>query len=107
MERMRLFGNMICKLSNEKSISHDLLCRELDCTEERLYALLNGCVRPTFMELDRLSEIFEHSPEELLAGNRNHYESTIVHCMNEFRDAKAREEILDIIEGYVRLASAV
>ena len=107
MERMRLFGNMISKLSNEKSISHDLLCQKLECTEARLYALLNGCAMPTFEELEKLAEVFEHTPEELLTGDRNHYESTVVHCMNEFKTSKAREEILDIIEGYVKLVSAV
>jgi len=107
MERTRLFGNMISKLSNEKSISYDQLCQKLECTEARLYALLEGCVMPTFEELEKLSEVFEHTPKELLAGNRDYYESTVVHCMNEFKDSKAREEILDIIEGYVKLVSAV
>ena len=107
MERARLFGNMISKLSNERSISYDLLCQKLKCTEERLYALLNGCAMPTFVELQKLSEVFEHTPEELLIGNRDHYEATVVNCMNEFKDSKAREEILDIIEGYVKLVSAV
>ena len=107
MERMRIFGNMISKLSDEQHISSDSLCQILDCSEERLYALLNGCTMPTFEELEIFSEIFGHTPEELLAGDRSHYESTVVHCMNEFRDPNAREEILDIIEGYVKLVTAV
>ena len=107
MERMRIFGNMISKLSDEQHISNDSMCQKLDCTEERLYALLSGCTMPTYEELELLSDVLGQTPEDLLAGDLNHYKSTVVHCMNEFRNPKAREEILDIIEGYVKLVSAV
>lgn len=107
MEDMRLFGNMIGKLCKDKSVSYDYLCEELNCTKERFYAFLNGCAMPTFDQLNKLSKIFKLTPEELLAGDRDHYDATVVHCMNEFKNSKNREDILDIIEDYVKLASAV
>ncbi|MCL2046329.1 MAG: hypothetical protein FWG88_08085 [Oscillospiraceae bacterium] len=107
MDRMRLFGNMISKLSNDMNITLDYIGKELNCTEERLYSLLNGITIPTFNELEVLSNIFSTTPEILLAGDKSHYESTVVHCMNEFKNPQAREDILDIIENYVKLVSII
>ena len=107
MEDLRLFGNMLEKLISENDISHDFLCEKLDCSKELLYRLLKGCVLPTFEQLDTLSGIFNVTADELLSGDRNHYEASVVHYMYDFKRPGSREEILDIIENYAELASAV
>ena len=107
MKDMRLFGNMLEKLYKEKSMSEDILCKKLNCTKDRFYSILSGCVMPTFEQLDSMAEMFQTTVEALLAGDSEHYETTIVHCMHEFNDPNAREDILDIIESYVELAAAV
>ena len=107
MEELRLFGNMIEKLKNDRGITNELLCKSLNCTTDMLNKLIKGCVAPTFEQLDKLAEIFRVTSEELLLGDRKFYEKSVVHCMNDFSNPANREEILDIIEDYAKLASVV
>jgi len=107
MEDLRVFGNMVEKLRGDMEVAHGFLCEKLSCSMDVLYGLLNGCVVPTLDQLNKLAEIFHVTPEELLAGDRKHYEKSVVHCMHDFSDTSHREEILDIIENYATLASVV
>ena len=107
MEDLRLFGNMLEKLILDKGIMLYDLCEKLDCTKDILNRLIKGCVMPTFEQLNIMTEMFQISPEKLLAGDREHYEATVVHYMYGFKNCEGREEILDIIENYAKLASAV
>ena len=107
MENLRVFGNMVEKLSDEKGINHNSLCENLNCTIDVLYGILKGCIVPTIDQINKLAEIFHIAPEILLAGDREHYEQTVVHCMHDFSNTSNREEILDIIENYATLASVL
>ena len=107
MEDLRLFGNMVEKLSNDNNLTNNYLCENLNCSIDVLYGILKGCIVPTVDQINKLAEIFHIAPETLLAGDREHYEKSVVHCMNEFSDKDNREEILNIIEKYAYLASVV
>ena len=107
MEDLRLFGNMVEKLSNDNDITHRFLCENLNCTSDIVYGLLKGVIVPTTDQLNKLAEILKVTPEFLLAGDREHYEQSVVHCMNDFNNTSNREEILNIIENYATLASLV
>jgi len=107
MEDLRIFGNMVEKLSNEEGITPKILCENLNCTIDVFYELIKGYIVPTVDQLNKLAEMFKTTPEALLTGDREHYEQTVVHCMHDFSNTSNREEILDIIENYATLASVL
>jgi len=107
MEDLRIFGNMVEKLSNDREITYNTLCENLNCTVDVLYGLLKGCIVPTGEQLNKLAEIFKVTPDVLLTGDREYYEESVVHCMHKFTISSNREELLDIIENYATLASVV
>ena len=107
MRDMRLFGNNLEKLCKEETVSEEVLCAKLNCTKARPYGMYKGFVMPTFDQLDSLAEVFQTTVKALLDGNIEHYNTTVVSCMGELSNPDGREEILDIIESYVELASSV
>ena len=107
MENLRVFGNMVEKLSNDREITHDTLREKLNCNVDVLYGLLKGYIVPTGDQLNKLAEIFKVKPDLLLAGDKEYYEESVVHCMHKFTSSSNREELLDIIENYATLASVV
>jgi len=88
-------------------MSDEVLCDKLGCTKDLLYRLFKGYVVPTVDQLDVLTKLFGKTTKELLAGDIEHYEASVVHYMNEFKRPESREKILDIIENYSELATVV
>lgn len=43
----------------------------------------------------------------LLKGDKEEYDLTVVHCMNDFKDSNQREKILNIIDGYIDIVDAL
>jgi transcriptional regulator with XRE-family HTH domain len=107
MKELRLFSNMLTKLRNEKNITLETLKEELGCSDDRFYAMLNGYTMPTLEQLNKLAALFEIEPEAIFKGDLAYYETTAVHCMSDFTNPESREEMLDIIEDYISLTSAI
>lgn len=103
MEDMRILGNMIEKLAAEQHVTSDDLGALLQCTSEQVARLFKGRLFLTFDQLTAVSEHLKVSIDTLLAGDRENYCHTVVHCMGEFSDEANREEILDIIDDYLDL----
>lgn len=69
--------------------------------------LLKGRAYASFPQVSALSKLLEVSIDQLLSGDKESYNTTVVHCMNDFQDTSKREEILDLIDDYVDIVDAV
>ena len=107
MKDMRIFGNMIEKLTLEKNDTSQKLGELLGCPEEQILALYKGLIFPSFEQLDQLATHFEVTIDEILSGDEAYYKQNVVHNMGQFEDSENREKILDIIDDYLSLKSAV
>jgi len=107
MVDLRVFGNMVEKLSNDMEITYTTLCENLNCTVDVLYGLLKGYIVPTGDQLNKLAEILKVTSDVLLTGDKEYYEESVVHCMHKFTTSSNREELLDIIESFATLTSVV
>ena len=70
-------------------------------------AFLKGRSYASFSQISSLAKMLGASVSELLAGDMQHYDKTVVDCMNEFQDTKNREMILDLIDNYIDIVDAV
>lgn len=107
MQKARMLGNYIQQLADEQEIAIPELGALLGCTEYQVEALMKGRYFVSFPQLSKLANKFGVTVNDLLAGNSEHYNKTVVHCMNQFRNTENREFILDIIDDYLDIAEAV
>lgn len=107
MQEARMLGNYVEHLANRKGLSISDLSRILDCSENQAYSFVKGRAFASFSQLSTLAEEFGVTIDELLSGDEQTYNATVVHCMNDFQDASKREDILDLIDDYVDIVDAV
>lgn len=107
MKNMRVLGNMIEKLALQKQDTLEDMGQVLDCTPNQVKAMYKGRVFPSFAQLNRLADYFGTTVDVLLNGDEEYYENNVVHCMGDFQNPENRENILDIIDDYLRLKEAV
>lgn len=110
VKNMRVLGDMIEKLACETyggSAAREELSCVLDCTPDQVSQVCQGRLFLSFPQLSRLAEQLHTTVDALLAGDENHYRENVVHCMGQFEREENREEILDIIDDYLRLKSSV
>ncbi len=107
MKDMRVMGNMIEKLSRQNNDSPETLSIILDCEEDQVLSLFRGRIFPSFEQMLQLANHFNVTVDELMDGDESYYEQNVVHCMGQFENPAHREEILDIIDDYLRLKSTV
>lgn len=107
MKSMRVLGSMIEKMAHEHQCTLADMGQVLDCTIDQVKAMYKGRVFPSFPQLEQLASRFSTTVDVLLAGDEEHYEKNVVHCMGNFDRPENREYILDIIDDYLRLKDAV
>lgn len=109
MKNMRVLGDMIGKLAGEAygADAQDRLSQVLGCTPDQVSQVFQGRLFLSFPQLSRLAEVLHTPVDALLAGDEAHYRENVVHCMGQFEREENREEILDIIDDYLRLKSSV
>lgn len=107
MKDMRMLGNMVHKLSDEKGFSAKAIADKINSSEKKVWAFYKGRAIPSFDQLSILAELFHVSIDELLSGDAAHYNESVVHCMNDFSNTNNREMILDIIDDYFDVYNAV
>lgn len=107
MQKARMLGNYIEQLADEKNLSLSDLSATLNCQENQVKSLLKGRSFATFDQISLLSKQLGVTVSELLHGNEEHYNATVVHCMNQFQNVENRELILDIIDDYMDIYDAV
>ena len=107
MQEARMLGNYVEHLANTKGLSISDLSKVLGCSEERTYSFIKGRAFASFSQISSLANALDVSIDKLLTGDVDRYNATVVHCMNDFRDARKREEILDLIDNYIDIVDAV
>lgn len=107
MKETRVIGNYVQYLAHSKDLSEDDLARLLDCSPDQIYSFFKGRSYASFSQLQKLATLFDTTVADLINGDLERYNSTVVHCMNDFQDPNNREKILDIIDGYIDIVDAL
>lgn len=107
MTNARMLGNYVAYLAKIHKISNSDLSNLVGCTEHQLDMFLRGRAFLSYSKLQKLSNYFGISVEELLVGNQDIYNQAVVHCVKQFNNGNNRELILDIIDQYIDIADAI
>ncbi len=107
MKTTRMLGNYVQNLAMAKGLSTSELSDAIGYTDTQMLAFYKGRLLLTYEQLTVLSHKLNVSIQEILVGDENGYNKTVVHNMNDFIDANNRELILDIIETYVDIDDLV
>lgn len=107
MRNMRLIGSNIEKCTKQMGLSPEQASIRLGCTREQYITLTKGLMIPTYELLMHYVKSLPISEEELTSSDSSYYDKNFVLAMGEFTILDEREKILDIIEDYQRLISAV
>lgn len=106
MKEIRLIGNCIEKLIKEQGLCTKKVAKAIGVRDNSFQKVLNGRMFLSFEQLEQLAKLLSVTIEELLNGDLEHYNQTIVHCNGTFENEENREEILDIIDMYITLKEA-
>lgn len=101
MLQARMLGNYAQHLATINNISEDSICTVMDCTKFELYSFYKGRSFLTFEQITNLAELLETTVDDLLIGDEQQYNASVVQCMNPFKDTQNREMILDLIDNYL------
>ncbi len=107
MQKARIIGNYIEQLATEQGISNAELSEILGCKERQVKALMKGRMLASFEQLSVLAQKFGVSVSDLMRGDIEQYNQSVVHCVNQFSDINNREIILDLIDEYLDVLDAV
>ena len=107
MQNARMIGNLVKNLANERDFTSAFLAEQVGCNASQIDAFYDGRFILPFSKLKTLSDLFHISMANLLAGNQEMYNKTIVHCMKDFSDDANREKILDLIDDYLDIREAL
>ena len=107
MQEARMLGNYVAHLAERKGLSISDMSKLLNCTEAQVFSFIKGRAYASFEQISKLAAELGASIEELLVGNEQIYNDTVVYCMNGFQDNSNREFILDLIDDYVDIVDAV
>ena len=107
MKKARMIGNYVQYLSKENGLSTEALSNLLNCTEEQVLMFEKGRAFLGFDQIKAISDYFHVSVTDLLNGNPDVYDATVVHCINDFQTDSNREKIMDIIDDYMDIRDAV
>ena len=94
MQNARMLGNYVAHLADKKGLSFSDLGEVLGS-----YA--------SFSQISALAKLLGAPVQDLLRGDAEQYNKTVVDCMNDFQDPANREKILDLIDDYIDVVDAV
>lgn len=101
MKQSRMIGNLIRNRAEEANITSAQLSKTAECSEDLIEMFLDGRALLSYEKLKRISQRLNISMNQILEGDEEEYNRTVVHCMNSFDDNNQREHILDLIDGYL------
>ena len=101
MKTARMIGNYAEHRVEDLCLSPQYVGEALQLSDREIMAFYKGRLLLTFEQLSTLAHILNTSVQELIEGNEQEYNSSVVHCMNEFDNESNREIILDIIDDYL------
>lgn len=107
MKASRMLGNFAEHKIKEKDIAIEQLEKNLHISKEQIIEFYEGRYFLSFIQLKELAKTIDVSIDALLNGNEQEYNSSVVHCMNDFQDNNNREQILDLIDNYLDIYDAI
>ncbi len=107
MKNARVIGNYVQHLAKKNDISVSELSKNLNCEENQIKLFFKGRAIASYQQLQKLSELFNVPIKNLMQGDEQIYNQSVVHCMNEFSDNENREFILDIIDDYMDIKDSL
>lgn len=106
MQQARMIGNFVEHIAATKSISDERLCSIIGCEARQLRSFYNGRSILSYPQISAVASELGVTVSQILSGDKNYYNKTVVHCMNEFDNENNREKILDIIDDYMDIYDA-
>lgn len=107
MRSARMLGNYVEHLMTTQNLTRSKLGEILGCDLRQVDSFLKGRAYASFEQIQALARALGTSVSELLAGDAERYNASVVHCMNDFQDPENRERVLDLIDDYVDVLDAV
>ena len=107
MQEARMLGNYVEHLANRNGLSTSDLANILGGDEGRVLSFIKGRAYASYAQISSLAATLGTTVEDLLNGDPDTYNATVVHCMNDFQNTANREVILDLIDDYVDIVDAV
>lgn len=107
MQKARMMGNRLRQLAEKNKVPVSELSALLGCSEVQVKSLFAGRSFASFEQISTLANRFHVSIADILAGDTEHYNQTVAHCMNQFGNTENRERILDIIDDYMDILDAI
>lgn len=107
MQKARMLGNYAQEVAKSKELSPADVGLRIGCTEHQVLMFYKGRSFLSFPQMSSLADVLGVSVDEMLRGNEEQYNATVVNCMGDFDDVRNREKILDIIDNYVDLLDSV
>ena len=107
MKASRMLGNFAEHKIKEKNIAIERLEKSLNISKEQIIEFYEGRYYLSFVQLKELAKTIDVSIETLLHGDEQEYNSSVVHCMNDFQNNNNREQILDLIDDYLDIYDAI
>lgn len=107
MKQARMIGNFVEQMVKAKAISDESLCELIGISEVQLHRFLKGQVILPFAQITKLALVLGVSVSQILNGDEDTYNRTVVHSEGSFSKNENREKILDIIDDYMDLCNAL
>ncbi len=107
MMEARILGNYVQHLAEREGLSIHDLSELLGCSEHQVNCFFKGRAFLSYPQILSLAQTFNTTVDMLLKGDKEEYDLTVVHCMNDFKDSNQREKILNIIDGYIDIVDAL
>ena len=107
MQNARMLGNYVAHLAEKKGLSFSDLGEVLGCDEASVGLFVKGRSYASFSQISALAKLLGAPVQDLLRGDAEQYNKTVVDCMNDFQDPANREKILDLIDDYIDVVDAV
>lgn len=107
MQQARMLGYRVQKIANSCNVSPLELSKVIKCSEIQMKSFFKGRTFISFEQLSLIAQKLNVDISALLTGDDEGYNSSVVHCMNDFDDPNNRETILDIIDEYMDVLDSV
>jgi transcriptional regulator with XRE-family HTH domain len=107
MQQARMLGYRVQKIANSCNVSPLELSKVIECSETQIKSFFKGRSYISFEQLSLLAKKLNVDISAFLTGDDEGYNSSVVHCMNDFDDPNNREIILDIIDEYMDVLDSV
>lgn len=107
MRKIRVIGNTIKRIAEEKKITIKDLAEHTGCSIEKTNMGLCGRSVFSFEQLEQIATFMKVDLNEIIPGDEELYNASYVDCMNSFSDVNNMDTVLDIVYDYLDVLDAV